>query len=361
MGPGPVALYTSRAPMPGSPDEADSAALRERPHQRHNPLLDEWVTVSPQRVRRPWSGAEEAPPEPAPPVHDPDCYLCPGNERAGGRRNPDYEGPWCFDNDYPALEPSSGPALPDPLTDAAGLFRVRAASGVCRVVCFSPRHDLHLAALPEAEVEEVVEVWARQSRELLARPGIGHVQIFENRGPMMGASNPHPHCQIWADRLSPTIPAREQTAFAGWGGGCLLCDYLARELGDRSRVVFREGDLVCLVPFWATWPFEVMLLPRTHRTDLVQLDSEARRDWARAVRRLVAAYDRLFGVPFPYSMGIHQRPREPVPFHLHAHYNPPLLRSATVRKFMVGYEMLGQAQRDVTPEAAAERLRQVAA
>lgn len=347
--------------MPGSPDEADSAALRERPHQRHNPLLDEWVTVSPQRVRRPWSGAEEAPPEPAPPVHDPDCYLCPGNERAGGRRNPDYEGPWCFDNDYPALEPSSGPALPDPLTDAAGLFRVRAASGVCRVVCFSPRHDLHLAALPEAEVEEVVEVWARQSRELLARPGIGHVQIFENRGPMMGASNPHPHCQIWADRLSPTIPAREQTAFAGWGGGCLLCDYLARELGDRSRVVFREGDLVCLVPFWATWPFEVMLLPRTHRTDLVQLDPEARRDWARAVRRLVAAYDRLFGVPFPYSMGIHQRPREPVPFHLHAHYNPPLLRSATVRKFMVGYEMLGQAQRDVTPEAAAERLRQVAA
>ncbi|MBO0746164.1 MAG: galactose-1-phosphate uridylyltransferase, partial [Candidatus Dormibacteraeota bacterium] len=234
-------------------------------------------------------------------------------------------------------------------------------TGVCRVVCFSPRHDLHLATLPEAAVDQVVDLWARQYQELLARPGIGHIQIFENRGPMMGASNPHPHCQIWADHTSPTIPAREQAAFTGWSGGCLLCDYLAGELGDGSRVVFREGEVVCLVPFWATWPFEVMLLPFTHRPDLTQLNATERLDWARAMRRLVGGYDGLFGVPFPYSMGIHQRSREPVPFHLHAHYYPPLLRSATVRKFMVGYEMLAQAQRDVTPEAAADRLRQVAA
>lgn len=345
-----------------SRDDADLTALGERPHQRHNPLLDEWVTVSPHRSRRPWQGAEEAPPRPPPPSYDPGCYLCPGNERAEGRRNPAYQGPWWFENDFPALDTGTAPAASEKRARAApSLYRVRAATGVCRVVCFSPRHDLHLATLPEAAVDQVVDLWARQYQELLARPGIGDIQIFENRGPMMGASNPHPHCQIWADHTSPTIPAREQAAFTGWSGGCLLCDYLAGELGDGSRVVFREGEVVCLVPFWATWPFEVMLLPRTHRPDLTQLNATERLDWARAMRRLVGGYDGLFGVPFPYSMGIHQRSREPVPFHLHAHYYPPLLRSATVRKFMVGYEMLAQAQRDVTPEAAADRLRQVAA
>ncbi len=346
--------------MPRSRDDAAHAALEERPHQRHNPLLDEWVTISPQRTRRPWQGAEEVPGRPPPPSYDPRCYLCPGNERAAGRRNPGYQGPWWFDNDFPALDtappPSGGSA-----TEGPSLYQVRPATGVCRVVCFSPRHDLHLATLSEGAVGQVVDLWSRQYEELLGRPGIGHVQIFENRGEMMGASNPHPHCQIWADRTSPTIPAREQAAFAGWAGGCLLCDYLTAEVGDGSRIVFCEGDVVCLVPFWATWPFEVMLLPRTHRADLTQLDGPGRLDWARAMRRLVAGYDDLFGVPFPYSMGLHQRSPQPAPFHLHAHYYPPLLRSATVRKFMVGYEMLAQAQRDLTPEAAADRLRQVAA
>jgi UDPglucose--hexose-1-phosphate uridylyltransferase len=343
-----------------SRDDPDHEGLWERPHQRHNPLLQEWVTVSPQRSRRPWQGAQEAPSPPSAPAYDPDCYLCPGNERTGGHRNPEYRGPWSFDNDFPALEAGSAPSH-GWKTPADPLHQIRPAAGICRVVCFSPRHDLHLATLPEAAVEQVVELWSYQYRDLIARPGIAHVQIFENRGPLMGASNPHPHCQIWADGTSPTIPAREQAAFAAWQGGCLLCDYAAGELDDGSRLVFCEGEVVCLVPFWATWPFEVMLLSPNHRADLAQLDPPARRDWARAMRRLVAAYDRLFGVPFPYSMGIHQRPREALPFHLHAHYYPPLLRSATVRKFMVGYEMLAQAQRDVTPEAAAERLRQVAA
>jgi len=344
-----------------SRDDPDHEALWERPHQRHNPLLDEWVTVSPQRTRRPWQGAQEAPPQLAPPAYDPDCYLCPGNDRAGGRRNPLYQGTWWFDNDFPALDPAPAPA-PGGEPPVSPLYRVRPATGICRVVCFSPRHDLHLAALPEAGVERVVDLWTRQYQDLISRPGIVHVQIFENRGPMMGASNPHPHCQIWADGTSPTIPAREQAAFAAWpGGGCLLCDYASGEVEDGSRVVFCEGDVICLVPFWATWPFEVMLLSPAHRADLTQLEESGRRDWARAMRRLVAAYDRLFGVPFPYSMGIHQRSREAQSFHFHAHYYPPLLRSGTVRKFMVGYEMLAQAQRDVTPEAAAERLRQVAA
>ncbi len=343
-----------------SRDSPDHETLWERPHQRHNPLLGEWVTVSPQRTRRPWRGAQEGPPQPSPPAYDPDCYLCPGNERAGGGRNPDYQGPWWFDNDFPALE--AGPAPPaEEETPAASLYRVRPATGVCRVLCFSPRHDLHLATLSEPAVERVVELWACQYQELMARPGVAHVQIFENRGPMMGASNPHPHCQIWADGTTPTIPAREQAAFAGRRQGCMLCDYASGELEDGSRLVFCEGAVVCLVPFWATWPFEAMLLPPAHRTDLAQLEGSERRDWARAMRRLVAGYDRLFGVAFPYSMGIHQRPPGGLPFHLHAHYYPPLLRSATVRKFMVGYEMLAQAQRDVTPEAAAERLRQVAA
>lgn len=341
-------------------DDAEFVALGERPHQRRNPLLDEWVTVSPQRSRRPWQGRVEPGSRPAPPSYDPACYLCPGNERAAGRRNPAYTGPWWFDNDFPALDTEPAPAVAS-AHEGPSLYQVRPGTGACRVVCFSPRHDLHLSTLPEASVEQVVDLWTRQSEELLARPGIGHVQIFENRGPMMGASNPHPHCQIWADALSPTIPAREQAAFATWSGDCLLCDYGRGEEAEGSRVVFREGEVLCLVPFWATWPFEVMLLPRTHRSDLAGLEPGERVDWARAMRRLVAGYDRLFDVPFPYSMGIHQRPRESVPFHLHAHYYPPLLRSATVRKFMVGYEMLAQAQRDVTPEAAAERLRQVVA
>ncbi|MGH7922848.1 MAG: galactose-1-phosphate uridylyltransferase [Candidatus Dormibacteraceae bacterium] len=349
--------------MPRNRDDREFAEMLGGPHQRHNPLLDEWVTVSPQRTRRPWLGAREPAPPAPPPAYDPSCYLCPGNERAGGRRNPPYQGSWSFDNDFPALLAGGPPAVRTEETPTARflLFEARPAFGVCRVVCFSPRHDLHLAALPLSAVEQVVRVWTDEYQELLSRPGIGHVQIFENRGSLMGASNPHPHSQIWADRVSPTIPRREQRSLARWAGECLLCDYLEAEVEDGRRLVFVEGETVCLVPFWATWPFEVMLLPRPHRRSLAELESDGRRDWARAMQRLVAGYDRLFDVPFPYSMGIHQLPREATPFHLHAHYQPPLLRSASVRKFMVGYEMLAQAQRDLTPEAAAERLREVAA
>jgi UDPglucose--hexose-1-phosphate uridylyltransferase len=284
------------------------------------------VLVSPQRTQRPWQGQVERIADETLPEHDPSCYLCPGNERAGGIRNPAYDSTYVFTNDFPALVP-----------EGDGEY------GTCRVVCYSPRHDLGLG---DVDVERVVEVWTEQYRELMADPRIGHVQIFENRGEMMGASNPHPHGQIWATEHVPLQVEREQERFAA--NPSLLEEYVAQE---RERVVEENEHFVACVPYWAVWPFETLVASRRQAPSLLDLRDDERASLASILRRLVQRYDRLFDTRFPFSMGLHQTS------HLHAHFYPPLLRSATIRKFMVGYELLAEPQRDLTPEEAAERLR----
>jgi UDPglucose--hexose-1-phosphate uridylyltransferase len=334
-------------------------ALRDHPHRRLNPLTGEWVLVSPHRAKRPWQGAVEAVAPDTRPAYDPTCYLCPGNTRANGERNPDYTGTFVFDNDFAALLPQA----PDAGLDVDGLLVARPESGIARVICFSPRHDLSLAEMDTPGIRRVVDLWAEQYAELGARPDIGHVQIFENKGEVMGSSNPHPHGQIWAQRSVPMGPAREtarQAEHFERHGRTLLADYLRLEEARGERIVCANDHFVALVPFWAVWPFETLVVSRRPVPDLTRLDDAERDAYADVLRRLTARYDNLFGVSFPYSAGIHQAPTDGVAhpeWHLHMHFFPPLLRSATVRKFMVGYEMMGEPQRDVTPESSAERLR----
>jgi UDPglucose--hexose-1-phosphate uridylyltransferase len=326
-------------------------------HRRRDLLTGDWVLVSPHRTARPWQGQQEVASAPTSLPHDPTCYLCPGNPRAGGQLTPEYSDTFVFDNDFPALLPTgTGSEV------SKGLLQARPERGICRVVCYSPRHDLSLGQLTAREVTSVVDTWADQYEQLGAVDWVRHVQIFENRGAMMGASNPHPHGQIWAQESVPGIVARElamQGAHAD-GGRCLLCDYLAAEIAVAERVVFADAHHVVLVPFWATWPFETLLLPRRHCGALPEQSGQERASLAEALSALARCYDSLFGVAFPYSMGLHQKPTDGRPhdeWHLHTHFYPPLLRSATVRKFMVGYELMGEPQRDITPEVAAESLR----
>jgi UDPglucose--hexose-1-phosphate uridylyltransferase len=328
---------------------------------RFNPLRGEWVLVSPHRNTRPWQGQVETVPDADTPAHDPNCYLCPRSSRAGGLVNPDYRSTFVFDNDFPALLPST----PRADETVGALLVARGEAGVCRVVCFSPRHDLTLARMDRRALGGVVDVWMDQTRTIGAEEGISYVQIFENRGAAMGASNPHPHGQIWATATVPNEPAREQDALRAHRatrGTCLLCDYLAVEVSRGDRAVCENDAFVALVPFWAVWPFETLVLSRRHLAGLDDLTSTERDALADMLKRLTTRYDNLFETSFPYSMGFHQRPCDADPhdeWHLHAHFYPPLLRSATVRKFMVGFEMLGTPQRDMTPEDAAARLRAV--
>jgi UDPglucose--hexose-1-phosphate uridylyltransferase len=294
------------------------------------------------------------------PAYDPACYLCPGNERAGGVRNPAYTGTFVFDNDFAALRPTDVapvPAAADPL------FTYEPEPGLCRVICFSPRHDLTLPELPQPAVEQVVQTWIAQSGDLAARDFINYVQVFENKGAQMGASNPHPHSQVWASGHLPNEPAKELRAQADYHathGRCLLCDYLAAERAAGERVVLGNAHCTALVPYWAIWPFETLVVFNRHCAHLADLTPEEVAGLADVLRRLTARYDNLFHVAFPYSMGFHPAPVDGQPhstWHLHLHFYPPLLRSATVRKFMVGYELLAMPQRDLTPEQAADRLR----
>ncbi len=344
--------------------------LNEVPHRRYNPLSDEWLLVSPQRTRRPWQGQTEAPPPVQLSSYDPHCYLCPGNVRAGGVQNPHYQQTFVFPNDFAALLPAPRVAdFVDGANDAGrpALLQARSARGHCRVICYSPRHDLSLATLQLPALYAVVETWIEQTQELAADPAVQYVQIFENRGAMMGASNPHPHGQIWAGDDLPVLLAREQASqarhFARYGR-TLLGDYLETELERQERIIVADEHFVALVPFWAVWPFEALLISRRPLPDLPALLPVERQALAAVLRRLTAAYDLLFQVAFPYSMGFHQQPYDGQAhpeWHLHAHFYPPLLRSASVRKFMVGYEMLAEAQRDITAEQAAARLRTLVA
>ena len=331
----------------------------EHPHRRYNPLTGQWILVSPHRTKRPWQGGQEQAPAEERPVFDPDCYLCPGNLRANGQRNPDYDDTFVFVNDFAAVLPDS----PDHCHSHQSLLRMRSARGEARVICFSPRHDLTLALMSRAEIALVVDLWAEQTRELGRR--YKWVQVFENRGELMGASNPHPHGQIWATSELGDIPGaedRHQRAYYQRHGNGLLLDYAELEVEERDRLVLENASWIVVVPFWAIWPFETLLLPRKHRPRLPNLSRQERHDLADILKRLLTRYDNLFQVSFPYSMGWHGAPYDAgcdAHWQLHAHFYPPLLRSATVKKFMVGYELLAESQRDITAEQAAERLREL--
>jgi UDPglucose--hexose-1-phosphate uridylyltransferase len=341
------------------PNPNRESPMAETPHRRYNPLTRDWVLVSPQRTERPWLGRTEKTAAAIRPRYDPGCYLCPGNPRAAGARNPSYTGPFVFDNDFPALLPPEK-EVPVPTHP---LLTAESESGACRVVCFSERHDLTLPELPVPAVERVVATWTAETADLAGRAGIGYVQVFENKGEMMGASNPHPHSQIWATRHIPNEPAKElaaQTDYFQQHGSVLLADYLAEEIRRGERIVATGAHFTALVPFWAVWPFEVMIVAHRPVAALTDLTPAEQSSLADLLRRTAIRYDNLFEVSFPYSMGFHPAPndgRAHPEWVLHAHYYPPLLRSATVRKFMVGFEMLAMPQRDLTPEAAAERLR----
>lgn len=335
------------------------------PHRRYNPLTGDWVLVSPQRQERPWQGKIESLPVQELPRYDPNCYLCPGNSRAGGKRNPQYRSTYAFDNDFPALLQNSTAQGIQENAAVNEIFQAVPSGGICRVVCFSPRHDLTLPELSLDEVHAVVQAWSEQTLELHSMPGIKYVQVFENKGELMGCSNPHPHSQIWATSFLPNEPAREQARLVEYRritGECLLCALLAREREMPGRIVCQNQHFSALVPFWAVWPFEVLLIAHRHAGSLPDLEPEEVRSLADILRQVTTRYDNLFEVSFPYSMGFHQAPWPPEAHpenHLHAHFYPPLLRSATVRKFMVGFEMLAMPQRDLTPELAAERLKEV--
>jgi len=349
----------------------------EHPHRRYNPLTGEWVLVSPHRTRRPWQGQVEKSPPDDRPRFDPNCYLCPGNERAGGAKNPDYEQTFVFTNDFAAMLPDT--PFPTNVQEHF-LFQSQAVRGTCRVMCFSPRHDLTLPEMDLTDIRQVVDTWAEQITELSQR--YPWVQVFENKGAVMGCSNPHPHGQIWAQDRLPNEPAKEdrnQRIFFEQHGKSLLLEYAQMEAKSGERTVLENDVWLAVVPYWALWPFEIMLLPKMPVKRLPDLNGDQRNALAEILKWLLTKYDNLFETSFPYSMGWHGAPsetwQESTPesgdhtsrsepamqdvdyWQLHAHFYPPLLRSATVKKFMVGYEMMAEAQRDITAEQAAERLR----
>ena len=333
------------------------------PHRRFNPLTREWVLVSPQRATRPWLGQVEKLPVASIPSYDPTCPLCPGNKRASGEINENYSQTFVFNNDFPALMAESQAVESQPSHHS--LLEAEPETGKCRVICFSPRHDLSLPAMDLSSVEQVIRTWSQQTAELGADPNIRYVQVFENKGAMMGCSNPHPHSQVWATEHIPNEPSKELTSQREYfvdHHSRLLMDYLKEEQLNPVRIINANDSFTALVPFWAIWPFEVMILANQPVQQLTQLNDAQIRDLAAVFLDVTRRYDGLFGISFPYSMGFHQAPfdgLEHSEWVLHAHFYPPLLRSATVRKFMVGYELMAMPQRDLTPETAAERLRSI--
>lgn len=333
----------------------------EHPHRRYNPLIGEWILVSPHRAKRPWQGQKESANDEQRPHHDPTCYLCAGNLRSDGTRNDDYKDVFVFDNDFPSLLKGEveAPATTSPL------FQLKPERGINRVICFSPRHDLTLPEMEVGDIKKVVDVWKAQYIDLGSYDYINHVQIFENKGAVMGCSNPHPHGQIWSQSSLPTNVEKTQANLKKYyeaNGRSLLTDYLAEELERKERIVLENEHFVALVPFWAIWPFETLIISKRHFGNVTQMTEEESLAFADAIRRLTIKYDNLFETSFPYSAGIHQTPTdgEAHPeWHMHMHFYPPLLRSATVKKFMVGYELMAEAQRDISPEKSAAMLREL--
>ena len=337
----------------------ENFVLTDHPHRRYNPLLDEWILVSPQRAKRPWQGQNEVISDEKKPEYDETCYLCPGNERINGGTNPKYESCYVFDNDFPALlknEVSFDLQQED-------LFKINPERGINRVICFSPKHNVTLAEMQIPEIENVIKVWKEQYLELGAIDYINHLQIFENKGSVMGCSNPHPHGQIWAQSSLPTQVKKTQDNLLKYyqkTGKSLLKDYVDNELQKKERIIAENEHFVLLVPFWATWPYETMIISKRHFSNIAEITEEEIKSYAEMIHIITVKYDNLFKTSFPYSAGIHQAPTDGLShdeWHFHMHFYPPLLRSATVKKFMVGYELLAEAQRDLTAEQSAEILR----
>ncbi|TPX36273.1 UDP-glucose---hexose-1-phosphate uridylyltransferase [Synchytrium microbalum] len=339
----------------------------EHSHRRFNPLTNSWILCSPHRSKRPWLGQQEETSDDARPEYDPTCYLCPSNKRSGGAsQNPPYTGTFVFTNDFPAVKPDQPPFESGSSEDtlSSRLIKARGVRGTCRVMCFHPRHDLTMAEMSRTNIEAVIDTWTDQVKELSALEYARYVQVFENKGAVMGCSNPHPHCQIWATEGIPEEPKKEmasQIAYKAQHGSCLLCDYVNLEVSTPStpRIVIQNTSFVCLVPYWAVWPYETLVLPKSHISSLSELSATQKSELASILAKITCRFDNLFNCSFPYSMGVHGAPvgdRSGVN-HLHLHFYPPLLRSATVKKFLVGYEMMAESQRDLTAEQAAERLR----
>ena len=335
---------------------------KEHPHRRLNLLTGEWILVSPHRNKRPWQGKVEASHTDERPFYDEMCYLCPGNKRANGETNPKYNGAFVFKNDYAALLNDT----PDGGENIENLLVAQGLKGICKVISFSPRHDLTLAEMEADEIAGVVDVWQKEFQALAQNNNVKYIQIFENKGEIMGCSNPHPHGQIWASSEIPNEIIKEtfqQEKYYMQTGRSLLSDYLAVELKQGERIIYQNESFAVLVPYWAIWPFETMIISRRHVQDISAFSKEEKKDLADALKHLLVKYDNLFNVSFPYSGGMHQRPVNNVKaegWHWHMHFYPPLLRSATIKKFMVGYEMLANPQRDITPEQAAEKIRSAA-
>ena len=330
------------------------------PHRRKNILTGEWVLVSPHRTKRPWQGKKDKPQEVERLEYDPKCYLCPGNERAGGAKNPNYTGTYSFQNDFAALLEGPEETFKD------GLLEAESESGICKVICYSPNHSLTLPLMEVNDIVEVIRLWQQEYTALGSDPNINHVQIFENKGAIMGCSNPHPHGQIWAQRSIPQEVQKKvvrQKSYWEKNNSSLLGDYIQQELNSKERIVLENESFVALVPYWAVWPFETMIIPKRHVTSVLELSQQEVSDYASLLKALITRYDNLFETSFPYSAGIHQAPtdgKDNSHWHMHMSFYPPLLRSVEVKKFMVGYEMFANPQRDITAEQAAQRLRECA-
>jgi len=329
------------------------------PHKRYNPLTDEWILVSPHRTQRPWQGQQETEVTDTKPLYDPDCYLCPNNIRANGEKNPDYQRTFVFVNDFSSLLMDTESKK----ININNMVRAESETGLCKVVCFSPRHDQTLTELSPHEIAEVINTWQNEYESIGSIKEINYVQIFENKGTVMGASNPHPHGQIWSQSSIPMEPLKEQNNFRKYFDvhkTTMLADYLKIELQEKERIIFENENFAVVIPFWAVWPYETMVIPRRAVSNILELNEAEKSGFAETLKILSSKYDKIFNVSFPYSAGIHQAPTDGdshPEWHLHMHFYPPLLRSATIKKFMVGYEMLANPQRDITAESAAEILR----